>query len=1012
MDCRPVRAFFSFFLLITVLLTCGYNSVAQNAQYNLSISNGLPSNHVYRTLIDKNGYLWIATDKGVAKYNGYSVKVFNALNGIANDDIWNLFEDYKGRIWLCSISNEIGYIYNDEYHKAILKEPTKFYPYEFINYPDGIILTTGDRMFIERLCIEKNDTISTYNLRNGNEGVFPRHMLNQELILLRVIQEKIERLVLHNSKLEYFKLKTAYHDSTYTLQYTSLNNYLIPTLKRPNDTALLIVDVKNDEAKYIHIDKEEELVTEVYHDNYYYFTTTKRINKFDKDLNLITSIITDSINKVLDEKIDPVTFVDDAFGNRYIATSNKGLLIEGPRNYIKKCDKAFIKDKYIGTYKDSLYFWWNTASKSLSIYNSRQCISSKSYANLRYVKKVIPLAKDKFILLSNESTFLLHNDILSYFFSPTARPYWMTKDSLVTLQKKASNIPSKIVNYIKLQDCIFSAEGTVHLVSMGFGYCVEYLKKDSTIIKLIDSGRYESIKYYRPLNSYIIQGKNQILIHHENDLVKIDAQKLLLLGITSIQKIAIDTLGNIFIKTPDQLLVYNPLLGKHTSLFKKYNLNNASIHLYKNKIVVAGRFGIAYQEIYPGMLFSKSISCINFKKFNYLYINDSYIVNSELIINTDKGGFSIDLNNTQPDEYGYNFSAPNKLYISSKNHKGIIAHADTLDLEQNEPDINFDFINPYGDGVVKYTYTIDDASSINWTLSDRINFPVFTPGIYYKMKLVVSDESWKSEEYIIYIKTLPYWWQTNTGKTWLFILSLLGLSAVSLVTILTTKHILNKRHTKENKYLELELRSIYAQLNPHFIFNTLSNIIYYIKKDKKTEAYTYLNTFSKLLRSYIKSSRNKWLPLNEEIENIENYIILQQSRFENKFDYIITVDTDIDTQNIQLPSLLLQPLVENAIHHGLQQKKEKGLLNLSFKKTNDINTIVIVIEDDGIGRIKAKEFSKNSLNKKESFGSDLIEDLVTIYKRYELFSIDIEYYDKSEPLSGTTVTLTIKHESQ
>src|SRR5580692_10534387 len=92
---------------------------AQEAsRYSLNINNGLPSNHIYYMIKDRHGYLWLATTNGVVRYNGYECKVFNLSNGLPTADVWSLFEDRKGRIWLGDISNELGYLYENEYHKT------------------------------------------------------------------------------------------------------------------------------------------------------------------------------------------------------------------------------------------------------------------------------------------------------------------------------------------------------------------------------------------------------------------------------------------------------------------------------------------------------------------------------------------------------------------------------------------------------------------------------------------------------------------------------------------------------------------------------------------------------------------------------------------------------------------------------------------------------------------------------------------------------------------------------
>ena len=209
--------------------------------------------------------------------------------------------------------------------------------------------------------------------------------------------------------------------------------------------------------------------------------------------------------------------------------------------------------------------------------------------------------------------------------------------------------------------------------------------------------------------------------------------------------------------------------------------------------------------------------------------------------------------------------------------------------------------------------------------------------------------------------------------------------------------------------MEMELKSIYAQINPHFIFNSLNSALLLVTKNRMDEAYSHISKFSHLLRSYLKSSRNKMITVEEEIENLKNYMELQQTRFKEKCLFEIIVDDNINQSSVKIPSLLLQPFVENAINHGITPKTQKGFIRIEFIQNKNENKITCTIDDDGIGRKKAEADKTSVNNKKESYGNLMIKDLVSIFSRYEGMTIDIKYTDKEAPLSGTIVTITIKY---
>lgn len=238
----------------------------------------------------------------------------------------------------------------------------------------------------------------------------------------------------------------------------------------------------------------------------------------------------------------------------------------------------------------------------------------------------------------------------------------------------------------------------------------------------------------------------------------------------------------------------------------------------------------------------------------------------------------------------------------------------------------------------------------------------------------------------------------------------MGILLVALIiisVILITRRQVLRANEKKNMQMELELKAIYAQINPHFIFNTLTSALLLISRNRMDDAYTHISKFSKLLRSYLKSSRNKYVTIEEEIDNLKNYTELQQTRFKDRFHCEIITDAGMAIANIKIPSLLIQPFVENAINHGLVQSNETGKLIIEFRYKEAAKKVICIISDNGIGRHQAKINKKNTENTLGSYGNVLIKDLVDIFNRYEKMNIDVRYVDKASPETGTSVIITI-----
>ncbi len=221
---------------------------------------------------------------------------------------------------------------------------------------------------------------------------------------------------------------------------------------------------------------------------------------------------------------------------------------------------------------------------------------------------------------------------------------------------------------------------------------------------------------------------------------------------------------------------------------------------------------------------------------------------------------------------------------------------------------------------------------------------------------------------------------------------------------------LEKLKAKYDKELaELKIASLKSQMNPHFIFNSLNAIKLYIIDNKKENAVYYLNKFSKLIRKILASTREKEISLAEEIETIKLYIDIENIRFNNEIESIFTIDKKLSLDTIKIPSLILQPFVENAIWHGLSLKKEDKKIHIDIQKKEETH-IKITVEDNGIGREKSALIKQKKLYKKDSIGIKLTKERLSNFEKdyknnYTLKFEDL--YDENKNAVGTKVVLKI-----
>ncbi|WP_333819669.1 PAS domain S-box protein [Ohtaekwangia sp.] len=228
-----------------------------------------------------------------------------------------------------------------------------------------------------------------------------------------------------------------------------------------------------------------------------------------------------------------------------------------------------------------------------------------------------------------------------------------------------------------------------------------------------------------------------------------------------------------------------------------------------------------------------------------------------------------------------------------------------------------------------------------------------------------------------------------------------------------TRDITDLKHKAEElaeanrKIGELKLMALRSVMNPHFIFNALNSIQYFIAKNDRQNAINYLSTFSKLIRGVLTHSVNDKISIADEIALLHYYINLEMVRFENKFEFQLEIDPELDQESIEIPSLLIQPYVENAILHGLYSKQGKGLLKITVRYDQD--RVLFTVEDNGIGRAAAKELRSKNFPKHNSMGTVLTEERLRLINERDNVAFEIQdlVTEDGEP-QGTRVNIWVR----
>lgn len=290
-------------------------------------------------------------------------------------------------------------------------------------------------------------------------------------------------------------------------------------------------------------------------------------------------------------------------------------------------------------------------------------------------------------------------------------------------------------------------------------------------------------------------------------------------------------------------------------------------------------------------------------------------------------------------------------------------------------------------------------------LTSSVSYSELSPGEYTFELLAINPTSGSRSE----IKTLHFevqtkWQQSTSLKALVGIM--LAVWTGALVFWYRDRRALRYARQRREK-LELQAkaqanrtRALFAQMNPHFVNNALTAIHSFVLSNSRDQADKYLVKFADLMRLVLKESSQDYISLKEEVELITKYVELEHLRFADKFDYKIDFQGEL-TEGITIPAMMIQPLVENAINHGLKYRKEKGFLNILFK--NDQDHISCVVDDNGVGRARAKRIKDKSQSRYKSISTGILDERIDIM-RQEGKEVSMEITDKNTMNSGETGT--------
>jgi ligand-binding sensor domain-containing protein len=939
--------------------------------------NGLPSNEVYQLLSDSKGYIWICTDGGLVKYNGNTFKTFTSVNGMPDNTIFQAKEDKFGRIWYISYAGKLGYISNDSVYVIDLGE--KIQQYVTNGLITSIAFDSSNNLFIGRRNQEKISFLK----------VKPPYRVQD---ITTVWEENKAGLAIHMIDQKDF----VFCDSR-------IKN-------KENECEITLYDNEKLISKDIElIDPKTVLFTRGYlKEDHLYLIFGSDLIKFDihtgisKKRKLVNDLVTvasveqgcvvvgaahsgmlylneelDDLNREKDLEGLTVTYlVKDYQGGTWISTLQSGVF------YIPRYSVSFISLPNFENEKAIKAIKLHDSALLISVYSGKLLLMTFNSDKGPFISELIDDSQKELSELHS-----LYTDNSGQMFVSTSKGTSvvdMGHKKLIEIGKvdKLSTIGSVRVNS---NEQIFLRISEVIQLEGNNG-------KQSEHIYASDD-RLSCISYNSKTNSTLIGGLRG-LYHFHNKAINGTKDNLLSCRVEDVKidkhgicYVATRTHGLIIIKKGKPNDTISVKQGLISNICKSLTLDSDRVWVCTHK----GMSTIRFSENNPPQIYNYQIE-------NFLgpsTANGVVILSNKVVFFSGRTFYWFD----KIDQATGSRSGNITVRVNEKDHDP----TSTIFLSHDPPDIKICFEALLYDlgGDLNYRYRLNENEAWTQTKENQITLAKLASGDY-KIDLQAMDKQghWFALNGPLKISIRKPFYQN-----WWFILVMIACAVVLVYFSVKTRYsrILEREKTKNElkiNMLELETKVVKAQMNPHFIFNSLNSIQQFILANDNENAYVYLTKFSKLVRKLLESTTTENISLEDEIDLLNRYVEIESLRFENTFTYSLHVEAQLKAASLRIPHMIIQPFVENAIWHGLLHSKGERTLRISFLYLNE-RCIRCLVEDSGVGR----KTNKTSLKDKRSLAIEFIKKRLELIDQLTGSGCGFTIVDKTKETHGETGTI-------
>lgn len=957
-----------------VLLAAIAHAQAPTPEYRVfSVKDGLPSVETYDVMQDSKGYLWIASDAGVSRFDGYTFRNYTSIDGLSDNTVFGISEDYKGRIWFRTLSGRIAYFYNDSIYSLPCNDDIQR------------LAATGT---ITSVHTDRGDTL-WIGIGGSNHSllkVFPNYnkvvSVSDPIKLcyyVSLIDDKMicgypygGKLLAYDAHRINIMSRTTFIDSIYFKFEKSIR--LGPNMRAiplsAGGFAFILCDA------IFKVDKNGK-----YQARY----TGKKINSIyeDRNRNLWLGAAREGVDMYPAGDITrpPVNYfpgkfitdiIQDHEGSYWLTTHDEGLLFAADLNFIawKFGEAPSLKVSSLAVDKQHLWISFNDSSL---IALDKRTWAVKKLSATGIILSIVSLDNGEVIAGSNSGMFI---------FSGNSR-------------RLLPSLNTRVITKMAGKDIIWT----------GVYHTARQLKDQQVVKEITLQSKLETLHCDSAGTLWIGTVEGVWKLKHEESQPEYfgDKYKLLQNRVTDIK-----TLGNqvwfvskgigVIIMTPDTVINLTTADGLGSNICRSvcFDITGAAW--------VATNKGLSRIKLNA----DHSWTITNINSSNGLVSDDVRQVISDscfVYAGTGHGITFFDVTRLKK-----NTSSP-PVYLTAikvngkRRNAGNIA---SLQHDQNYISFYFTGITYKLPGKVKYIFQlegIDPEPRIAYGTS--VHYTTLPPGTYTFKVYAENNDGVRSAQPVSVSFTInkPFW------TTWWFIgLSIMLVLGIITLIILIRERSIKRREAEKTKLTrkmsDLELRAIRAQMNPHFIFNALNSIQRYVLDSDPLSAQKYLAKFARLIRNVLSSSTHQAVPLSKELETLKLYVEIESLRFSDHFRYVFEVDKGLDADNLLIPSMFIQPYIENAIWHGLMHKEDDRKLSIQVKIEEE--HLLFIIEDNGIGRARSQQMKKLGKKDHESFGMKLNQERIAVLNQVqegETRLMITDLYANDQTPSGTRVEI-------